>query len=78
MRRVCVGASRSGAEADLLNEYSSHENLPFVEAVYKEVLRWRPVAPFSVPHMLTKDDIFNGKLKQRPLLCPELKLHVLY
>ncbi|KAF8314444.1 cytochrome P450 [Clavulina sp. PMI_390] len=37
-------------------------NLPFVDAIYKEVLRWRPVAPFSVPHSVMKDDVYNGYL----------------
>ncbi|KAH9039837.1 cytochrome P450, partial [Lactarius pseudohatsudake] len=34
--------------------------LPFIEAMCKEVLRWRPIAPLSVPHATTEDDIYDG------------------
>jgi cytochrome P450 len=34
--------------------------LPYVEALFKEVLRWHPIAPLGVPHRLTKEDIWNG------------------
>jgi len=37
-------------------------NLPYVDAIVKEILRWHPVAPIGVPHMSTDDDIFNGYL----------------
>jgi cytochrome P450 len=38
------------------------ENLPYINALVKEVFRWHPVAPIGVPHMTTEDDIFNGYL----------------
>jgi cytochrome P450 len=34
-------------------------NLPYVDAIVKEVLRWHPVAPMGLPHMTTEDDMFN-------------------
>jgi len=34
--------------------------LPFVDAVCKEVLRWRPPVPLAVPHATTKDDVYEG------------------
>src|ERR1700733_3345832 len=37
-------------------------NLPYVDAIVKEVLRWHPVGPIGLPHMTTEDDIFNGYL----------------
>lgn len=37
-------------------------NLPYIDAIVKEILRWHPVAPIGVPHMTTEDDIFNGHL----------------
>lgn len=34
--------------------------LPVCRAVVKEVLRWRPVTAGGLPHMVTKDDIYEG------------------
>lgn len=36
------------------------EKLPYTEAVYKEALRWRPVAPVGLPHVSNKEDTING------------------
>lgn len=36
--------------------------LPYIEAVQKEVLRWRPIAPMGIPHSSIQDDIVNGYL----------------
>ena len=33
---------------------SDREHLPYVEAVVKESLRWRPVAPLAIPRRSTK------------------------
>lgn len=38
----------------------SHQNLPYVDAIIKEVHRWRPISPFSSPHQLMKDDMYKG------------------
>lgn len=38
----------------------SLNDLPFVEAIYKELLRWRPVSPIPIPRLLTTDDVFHG------------------
>ncbi|KAF8990310.1 cytochrome P450 [Cyathus striatus] len=43
-----------------LPEYTDRESLPYVEAVYREVMRWNPVVPLSVPRSTTADDIYNG------------------
>ncbi len=37
-------------------------NLPYVEAVVKECFRWHPIAPMGLPHVTTKDDIYQGHL----------------
>ncbi|TFK91176.1 cytochrome P450 [Polyporus arcularius HHB13444] len=41
-------------------EYDDMESLPYVNALMKEVARWRPVARTGFPHQLTKDDTYNG------------------
>ncbi|QRV84776.1 cytochrome P450 family protein [Ceratobasidium sp. AG-Ba] len=45
-----------------LPSFSDRENLPYVEAVYQEVLRWQPVTPLGVAHTYTgdKSDAYNG------------------
>ncbi|CAE6446237.1 unnamed protein product [Rhizoctonia solani] len=50
----CVGNGR-------FPRLSDRESLPYVEAVYKEALRWQPVAPFAIPHRLgPEDDVYQG------------------
>ncbi|KAF8314212.1 cytochrome P450 [Clavulina sp. PMI_390] len=48
-----------------LPSIDSLPDLPYFDAVLKEVLRWRPVAPISVPTMPTKDDMYEGYLIPR-------------
>lgn len=38
------------------------ENLPYVEAVLKEVFRFHPIAPMGLPHLVTEDDVYEGYL----------------
>ncbi|KAJ7259513.1 cytochrome P450 [Mycena haematopus] len=45
---------------DRLPEFEDRPSLPFVEALYREVTRWKPVAPLGVVHASTADDIYNG------------------
>jgi cytochrome P450 len=34
--------------------------LPYCDAVFQEVMRWRPIAPLSIPHCTSEDDIYEG------------------
>lgn len=34
--------------------------LPYVNALAKEVLRWHPVAPMAIPHIVSDDNIYEG------------------
>ncbi|KAF8992407.1 cytochrome P450 [Cyathus striatus] len=43
-----------------LPEYDDRESLPYVEAVFREVMRWNPVLPLAVPRYTTADDVYNG------------------
>ncbi|KAI0062717.1 cytochrome P450 [Artomyces pyxidatus] len=43
-----------------LPDYEDRARLPYVEAICKEVLRWRMVAPAGVPHAATQDDVYEG------------------
>ncbi|KAJ3514438.1 hypothetical protein NLJ89_g2380 [Agrocybe chaxingu] len=48
-----VGRSRIPTLADM-------ESLPYVRAMAKEVLRWRPVDPVGIPHCAAEDDWYEG------------------
>ncbi|KAH8990403.1 cytochrome P450 [Lactarius hatsudake] len=48
-----VGRSRTPTFADF-------QRLPYIRAMVKEVLRWRPVDPVGIPHLSTEDDWYNG------------------
>ncbi|KIJ24301.1 hypothetical protein M422DRAFT_194845 [Sphaerobolus stellatus SS14] len=41
-------------------EFEDRNHLPHCEAILKEVLRWYPIVPGSIPHLSTEDDIYEG------------------
>ncbi|KAJ5750727.1 cytochrome P450 oxidoreductase OrdA-like protein [Penicillium manginii] len=43
-----------------LPQCKDRENLPYIDALVKEVFRWHPVAPMGIPHVSTEDDICEG------------------
>lgn len=43
-----------------LPEFSDRPNLPYILAMIKEAIRWRPLLQIGLPHMLTKDDEYKG------------------
>ncbi|KAJ7726908.1 cytochrome P450 [Mycena metata] len=45
-----------------LPTFSDRENLPYIEALMKELLRWHPVGRLCIPHRALEDDIYNGYL----------------
>ncbi|KAJ7309253.1 cytochrome P450 [Mycena albidolilacea] len=45
---------------DRMPSFSDRANLPYIEAIVKEVLRWRPVGPLGLPRRSVKDDRYNG------------------
>ncbi|KAF2752044.1 cytochrome P450 [Sporormia fimetaria CBS 119925] len=51
MDRVCGGR---------LPRSEDRPRLPFLRAVIRECLRWRPPVPTGIPHYLTQDDEYNG------------------
>ncbi|KAN0092914.1 Cytochrome P450 [Tylopilus felleus] len=46
--------------SERLPAYSDRPNLPYIEAVYRETLRWHPVLPFSVVRSVVEDDVYRG------------------
>ncbi|KAJ6466256.1 cytochrome P450 [Mycena sanguinolenta] len=43
-----------------LPEFEDRPSLPFVEALYREVMRWKPVTPLGVAHASAEDDVYDG------------------
>ncbi|KAF8880681.1 cytochrome P450 [Infundibulicybe gibba] len=48
-----VGSSR-------LPEFADRESLAYVNALIKEIMRWKPVAPLAVAHSSIEDDEYDG------------------
>ncbi|KAF7372777.1 Cytochrome P450 2B11 [Mycena sanguinolenta] len=49
---------------DRLPSFKDRPHLPFVEAIVRETLRWRPAVRFGVPHQSTADDVVEYKGKE--------------
>ncbi|KAL0058160.1 hypothetical protein AAF712_015167 [Marasmius tenuissimus] len=47
---------------DRLPTFDDEQNLPYVVAIVKEVMRCRPAIPVGIPHRSTEDIIYNGYL----------------
>ncbi|KAI0028090.1 cytochrome P450 [Vararia minispora EC-137] len=45
---------------DRLPTLKDREELPYIEALVKELLRWNTVVPTGIPHRLTEDDTYGG------------------
>lgn len=43
-----------------LPDFDDIMQMPYIQALAMETLRWMPVAPFGIPHAVTADDVYNG------------------
>ncbi|KAG6906360.1 hypothetical protein DXG01_014314 [Tephrocybe rancida] len=43
-----------------LPDFSDRESMPYLEAVFREVMRWHPVTPLGISHATSEDDIYKG------------------
>ncbi|KAF8198529.1 cytochrome P450 [Pholiota molesta] len=43
-----------------LPEFEDEQDLPYLAALVKEVLRWQPATPIAVPHYASEDDVYGG------------------
>ncbi len=57
-----VGRSRMPTFAD-------YPHLPYIRAMVKELLRWRPVGPLGVPHRTKEDDWYEGMFIPKGTIC---------
>jgi len=44
-------------EGSRLVEFEDRSSLPYIVALYKETLRWHPLAPVGIPHATAEDDV---------------------
>ncbi|KAF8607576.1 cytochrome P450 [Ceratobasidium sp. AG-I] len=75
-RRAQTEIDRISDEATL-PRWQDQQSYPFVRAVIKEVLRWRPTSPIGIPHRLEQDDHYNGFFlpKDSVVICNAWAIH---
>ena len=54
---------------DRLPTFADSPHLPHVRAIISEFPRWRPATPFSVPHVATGEDWYEGMYIQKGTVC---------
>jgi cytochrome P450 len=52
-----------------LPTFADAPRLPYVQAIVKEVLRWRPTIPLGVPHKATEDEWYEGMFIPKGATC---------
>ncbi|KAJ6543220.1 cytochrome P450 [Mycena vulgaris] len=57
--------------SDRLPDLSDRSQLPYVDALCKEVLRWHVAAPTGIPHRTREDFIHDRGGDSKPLLIPK-------
>jgi hypothetical protein len=61
-----VGANR-------LPDFSDKENLPYVNALIKEVMRFFPILPLGVPHRVIVEDEYQGmRIPEGSIIFPNV------
>ncbi|KAF9810827.1 hypothetical protein IEO21_06775 [Rhodonia placenta] len=50
-----------------LPEFNDRANLPYLDAVLKEIYWWNPTVPIAIPHRITQDDVYNGFIFRQAL-----------
>lgn len=43
-----------------LPDFGDRESMPYTDAIYREVMRTRPILPLGFPRTSTEDDVYNG------------------
>ncbi|CAE6429628.1 hypothetical protein ACGC1H_000900 [Rhizoctonia solani] len=64
-------------DEDTLPSWADEQSMPYVRAVIKEVLRWRPPLPISIPHRLEQDDYYEEYFhpKDSAIVCNIWAIH---
>lgn len=43
-----------------LPSFSDMDQLPYITAICREIMRWKPVLPVGIYHASTEDDVYDG------------------
>ncbi|KAI9454042.1 cytochrome P450 [Lactarius psammicola] len=54
---------------DRLPTFSDAPHLPYIHAIVKRTLRWRPVTPLGIPHVATVEDWYEGMYIPKGTAC---------
>ncbi|KAJ3824427.1 cytochrome P450 [Lentinula raphanica] len=58
---------------DRFPTFQDRNKLPYVQAIVREVLRWRPIGPIGFPRASLQDDYYNGHLiKAGSIVVPNI------
>ncbi len=49
--------------------FADAPNLPYIQALVKGSLRWRPALPLGIPHTTTEDDWYEGMFIPKRTVC---------
>jgi cytochrome P450 len=56
-----------------LPDFSDKDNLPYINALCKEVMRWFPPNPLGIPHGTTTEDVYNGmRIPKNSIIFPNV------
>lgn len=50
----------AAVDSERLITFDDQSSLPYIEALCREVMRWKQVLPLSVAHASTSDDVYKG------------------
>ncbi|KAF8257391.1 cytochrome P450 [Lactarius quietus] len=60
VQRKCQAELDAVVGNDRLPTIADRDQLPFLSAMLKEVIRWGPTAPLGAPHCIEQDDVHDG------------------
>ncbi|KAF8531832.1 cytochrome P450 [Gautieria morchelliformis] len=43
-----------------LPTFADRDNLPYIETLMKELMRWHTIGPMGIPHLTTESDVYNA------------------
>jgi cytochrome P450 len=52
-----------------LPTFADSPRLPYLHAIIKEILRWRPSTPFGIPHASSEEDWYKGTFVPKGTVC---------
>jgi cytochrome P450 len=54
---------------DRVPTFADSPRLPYVQAIIREILRWRPTLPFLIPHAAIEEDWYEGMYIPKGTIC---------